>query len=189
MATGKERGNIRVPTDMTPPHLRVWRGNIQGLSALAFSADGKFLAIGAGDRAIHIWNMSSDSELPPLIGHSGAIRALVFTPDGKRLVSFDQDGLKSVWSVTAFEKTAPARLASLSDRDFEELWTNLVEGDAFQTFRAVRHMQTDPRRALALLRQHVQPVPTGDTQRIGQLVADLQSPDAGLRRKAMAEIR
>src|SRR5262249_38424346 len=36
---------------------------------------------------------------------------------------------------------------------------------------------------------HVEPVPAGDAQKINQLIIDLQNPNAGVRRKAMTELR
>jgi hypothetical protein len=189
MATGKERWHVRLPADPAAPNQPYFRGFVQGVSALAFAPSGRFLAAGGNDRAVHLWDLSSGEELPPLTGHTGAVRALVFTPDGRRLVSFDQDGLRLVWSTASFEKGPPARLLPLGERDFEDLWADLAEGDAFQTYRAVRHMRTEPGRAVALLRQKVHPVPAGDTRHINQLIADLQGADAALRRKAMGELR
>jgi WD40 repeat protein len=58
-------------------------------TALVFSPDGKRLVAGSGinGKLIHIWDVATGDELPPLEASVGEVRALVFSPDGKVLVS------------------------------------------------------------------------------------------------------
>jgi len=94
-----------------------------------------------------------------------------------------------VWDARRLARGAEGKLRALSDQEFEDLWTDLAEADTFRTYRAIRHLTAEPQRALSLLKPRVQPVPAGDSQRLAKLVADLQNPNAGARRKAMAELR
>jgi hypothetical protein len=188
VASGKERHLFRLAAESPAVVNSRFPGGPKAVSALAFSADGTILAAGGNDSAIHLWDLLTDEEFPPLVGHSAPIRALVFTPDGKQLVSFDAEGLRLAWKVDRLKLPA-GKLPALGDGEFDELWTDLAEADAFRTYRAVRYLTAEPSRAVALLRRQVQPVPPGDTQRIAQLTADLQSPSPGVRRKAMAELR
>jgi hypothetical protein len=161
----------------------------EALTALAVAPDGRTLALGCGDQAIRLWDLSAGRELPPLVGHQGPVRALAFTPDGRRLVSFDPTGLRLTWDARRLRRHANAPLVRLDADDFNGLWDDLGEGDAFRVYRAVRHLAADPDRALPLLRGRLKPVPAGDQERIKALVADLQGPSAARRRKAMAELR
>jgi hypothetical protein len=165
------------------------RGGQLQVSALAFSADGRLLTAGCGDQTIRLWDLETDRELPPLVGHQAAVAALAFTPDGKRLVSFDASGLKLAWSVSRIEAAVSSKLPTLSDAEFAELWTNLADADAFQTYRAMRYLTAEPQRALTLLRRELKPVPPGDRKLLDQLLNDLQNPNGGVRRKAMAGLR
>lgn len=189
VATGKERAKVQLGTDPVHPNLR-YRGGMQfGVHALEFSRDGRLLAIGAQDNSVHLWNVATGEELPPLSGHTGPVVGLGFLKNGKNLVTFDGSGLKLTWSVARLSRPTTAKLPHLPDEEFADLWNDLGEGDGFRTYRAIRHLSADPKRAVALLEKQLKPVPAGDAARIAQLVTDLQSPNAGTRRKAMTEMK
>jgi hypothetical protein len=190
IATGNTRREFRPHVESPGPNQFYYRrgGQLQ-ISALALSTDGRLLAAGCIDQTIRLWDLQTGGELPPLVGHQAALAALTFTPDGKRLASFDAAGLKLGWSVSRMERSPAARLPTLSDAEFAELWTDLGDGDAFQTYRAMRYLTAEPQRALALLRRQLKPVPPADAKHLAQLKADLQSPNGGVRRKAMAGLR
>ncbi len=57
---------------------------------MAVSPDGTCLAVSAGDRRIHLFDLGTLAEARQLIGHGGMIRGLTFAGDGNRLVSADQ---------------------------------------------------------------------------------------------------
>jgi WD40 repeat protein len=190
VATGRKRREFNIRTQPGDANQMHYRGSGPlHVGAVAFSTDGKLLAAGCSDLTIHIWNLQADRDLAPLIGHQGIPSSLVFTADGKRLLSLDTTGVRLAWNVTQIERPAASKLRHLSDAEFEDLWTDLGDGDAFHVYRAGRYLKADPSRAIALLRGHVKPVPIGDAKRLAQLVADLQNANAGVRRKAMRCIR
>jgi WD40 repeat protein len=64
------------------------------------SPNGRLVASGGADKAIHLWDTGTWRELSPaLTGHTGQIRALAFSPDGKMLASGGDDQLVMVWHV------------------------------------------------------------------------------------------
>jgi hypothetical protein len=136
-----------------------------------------------------LWDLQADREAMPLTGFRGQVSAMTFTPDGKELIAMDSEGTRLTWRMALIQRSNRGRLTPLSDADFAELWTDLVEPDLFRVYRARRHLVADPKRALPLLAQNLKPVPPGDADRIKELMKDLSNANAGIRRKVMTELR
>ena len=68
-------------------------------AALAFSPDGKRLALG-GPWTISVWELGTDKAAWEFEGHRGRVTALAFSPDGRRLVSASEDSTALVWDLT-----------------------------------------------------------------------------------------
>jgi WD40 repeat protein len=66
----------------------------------ALSSDGKLLALGYGLR-VRIWDLHSQQLLTTLEEHGRQFRTMIFTKDGKHLVTSHHDKAISVWNITA----------------------------------------------------------------------------------------
>jgi WD40 repeat protein len=66
--------------------------------SLAYSPDGKLLAFAVGNN-IEIKNTLNGQSIATLKGHASMVRAVGFAPDGRSLVSGDEDGNVFVWRV------------------------------------------------------------------------------------------
>ena len=62
-------------------------GHSRPVTALAFHPSSRWLASGARDITVSIWDLSDGSRVPVLEGHSGPIADLAFSADGERLFS------------------------------------------------------------------------------------------------------
>jgi serine/threonine protein kinase/WD40 repeat protein len=83
-----------------------------GIMALAVSPDGRIVVSGSGheDHTIHVWDAATGKPLcPPLEGHTGWVDGLVFTKDGRRLISGGGDTTVRYWDTGTWTQTAVLR--------------------------------------------------------------------------------
>jgi WD40 repeat protein/serine/threonine protein kinase/tetratricopeptide (TPR) repeat protein len=66
---------------------------------VAFSPDGKTLAMASYSGSVQLWDVSTGKLLDTLKGHSSAVRAVVFSPDGRTLASASSDQTVRLWNV------------------------------------------------------------------------------------------
>ena len=89
---------------------------------LAFSADAKQLAVAnlGGQGEVGIVDAQSGKKLATLAGHTDRVVGVVFTPDGKRLVTSSRDGTARVWDTQSgrllrtLDHPAPLTLAGIA---------------------------------------------------------------------------
>ena len=72
--------------------------------AVAFSADGKWLATGGTDSTIRVWNLETKAPPLELKGHTDWISGLAFSPDGKLLASSSADRTARIWKTDTWKE-------------------------------------------------------------------------------------
>jgi WD40 repeat protein len=77
---------------------------------LAFSADGRTLAIGTDDGSIRLWDMPSVNERAVLRGHVGVVRSVAFSADTRRLVSTSENRSIMLWDAVDGVPIGPLQL-------------------------------------------------------------------------------
>lgn len=99
-----------------------------GVMALAFSPDGRWLAVGVGTRdpVITVWDVASRSRSQALVGHAGFVSCLCFSPDGQTLASASTDETIKLWSTSTWKEEAT--LLGHSD----EVWSIAFSRDSKQ---------------------------------------------------------
>jgi WD40 repeat protein/serine/threonine protein kinase len=80
-------------------------GKVYGL---AISPDGRCLAAGNEDGTIGLFELETGAALPPLKGHTRAVRSVAFHPHGTRLVSASADGTVRLWDLTTRQQVFPS---------------------------------------------------------------------------------
>src|SRR5262249_4627486 len=69
-----------------------YHGHSKGITSMAISPDGQFLATAGRDRLILKWDLASGLEVLASIGHTDSVWAVAFSPDGTQLASSGGDG-------------------------------------------------------------------------------------------------
>jgi hypothetical protein len=100
--TVETRGSLLDGLQRRNPHLITFlTGSRNPVGSVAFSPDGKILALGS-DAAIRLWDVASRTPLgEPLTGHTNAVQSVVFSPDGKLLASGSTDRTIILWDVAS----------------------------------------------------------------------------------------
>ncbi len=75
------------------------QGSRTSLLAAAVSSDGKYLAVGGGDRKVHIWDVRSRQLIRSFPGHKDAVSALSFRQGTHQLFSGSLDRSLYIWSL------------------------------------------------------------------------------------------
>ncbi|KAJ1677325.1 general transcription repressor, partial [Spiromyces aspiralis] len=69
------------------------------IRSVCFSPDGKYLATGAEDRQIRVWNITTKTIYKKLEGHEQDIYSLDFSPDGATIASGSGDRTVRLWDI------------------------------------------------------------------------------------------
>jgi len=70
-----------------------------GLVGVAYSPDGKLIAGGGYDKAVHVWDAASLESKAIYLGHEDMIWTVAFSPDNKTVASGSDDGTVRFWKL------------------------------------------------------------------------------------------
>ncbi|MBO0700040.1 MAG: WD40 repeat domain-containing protein, partial [Zavarzinella sp.] len=180
-ATRWDRGEVYVWETATGREFRKLTGHAApahtqiGETAVAFSADGRWLATGHGDRTARVWELATGKEARRLTGHDATVSGASFSGDGRTLLT------------TAGAEVLLWDLCSEADAsaDLEALWTDLGSDDAAKAYRAAASLAAKGDRGAEFLKGKLPPVPAPDADRVAKFVADLDSQRFATREAAM----
>jgi RNA polymerase sigma factor (sigma-70 family) len=184
IAYGSQEKYLVLMEVLTGKEIACFRDLPDGVSAIAFSPDGRTVAWGGWrDPAVRLLETATGGkERRRLLGHKGRILSLVFSADSNILVSGSMDTTVLVWNLTGQHRKE--RRARLSEQELETCWSDLAGADAIHAYDSIRKLARDPDGAVAFLGQRLQRVPQVNAKDMDRLIADLDSDQFAVREKA-----
>jgi RNA polymerase sigma factor (sigma-70 family) len=88
------------PRPATPTHSLDLGNYSPDAPPLAFSPDGKTLALVPGENAVRLWDLTTGKPLPCPTGHTGIVADLAVSADGKVVVTHGSDDTLRRWELT-----------------------------------------------------------------------------------------
>ncbi|MFX1483891.1 MAG: WD40 repeat domain-containing protein [Promethearchaeota archaeon] len=77
--------------------LKTLEGHKGHVTALAMTADSRYVLSGGQDGVVHLWDLETGTLLKTMTGHKSAILMIHVTPDGQHVISGSGDGTVRVW--------------------------------------------------------------------------------------------
>jgi WD40 repeat protein len=111
--SGSKDKSVRLWDTATGKQLHRFPDHQETVQSVAFARDGRLAASGGGgeyqgsawnpgrDHDIRVWDVPGRKQYRELHGHTAPVLCLAFSPDGRRLVSGDFDGMTRLWDVDA----------------------------------------------------------------------------------------
>jgi WD40 repeat protein len=178
---------VRIWEKTTGQEIRTLKGH--RVHAVAFAPGNRLVALGHGnnygfhnmklDHDVSVWNVLTGEQHAMLQGHANQIACVVFSPDGKTLVSGSADHTLLVWEVPAL-RTDPGVVNGKQ----VEAWWDQLGGPAATAYPAMGQLVDHPNQAVAAFKERLKPAPAVDSKRIAELLKLLDSPTFKERQKA-----
>ena len=113
---------------------------------LAVSSDGQFLAAGAAEPNVYIWNLADRKLVATLPDHGGGATGVSFSPDGKLLATGGTDRRLRLWEVEGWKESSnlllPEPITDVAFCPDGEQVAAAVAGPTEWTVRVVRTANT-----------------------------------------------
>jgi WD40 repeat protein len=165
--TGKELASLK------------WRANHGGLWSLAFSPDGRFLAMTELEK-VRLWEIATRRDVHTFNGHRSWTTSVAFTPNGKALLSGSEDATAVIWDMTPF--------AADKVENHDTLWADMKDADRLKAYGAFCRLKRTPNETVALLEKRLVPVRPVTSERLDALIRDLGSPRFAVREQASRDL-
>jgi len=152
--------------------------------SLAVSPTGNMIAVALPDGTIALYEWATHGHRRTLVGHGSRCRAMVFTPDGSRLLTAAADHTVLVWDVRP--QTMPLPVIVRRETNAAKLWAVMCVGSPETAYLAMARLAVEPGAAVATAQMRMKPAEAPETaaatrladSRAVELLGSLGTPDA-----------
>jgi WD40 repeat protein/uncharacterized caspase-like protein len=149
IAGGLNDRTIKIWDATTGDVVRIMRGHLDFVESVAFSPDGRYLVSGSSERddrdpikrrydqVAKVWDVATGAEIRPLIGHSGSVNSVAFSPDGKQILTSSSDNTIKIWNAETGEevRTLKGHTSLVSSAAFSPDGKQIVSGSSDHSVR------------------------------------------------------
>jgi len=157
----------------------------QNNAVFAVTRDGRTLAVGGVNPDVRLFESGTALARRALSGHRGPITALTFSRDGHYLASAGMDQTVLIWDRRMPRADAPKQLDAGS---LGRAWNELSGEDESAAYDALCLLAAHPQTTMPFLNENVRAIGSNSTDRIDQLIKDLDADSFKVREKASREL-
>ena len=151
----------------------------------AVSPDGRLLAQSRSNGAVSLYDTTTGKEIEQYKGHQGSVDALAFAPDGKTFTTVSRDTTGLIWDLTRHK--ASVKQPGAEEINVEARWNDLADDDAARGYDAICALSTSAK-TIAFFKDRLHAATPPPADKINQLIADLDSEQFAVRKKAGEEL-
>ncbi len=167
-------------------------GSYMGVArGLAFSPDGRMLAVSGGGPGICFWDLLSEGLQAAIPLSQQGQYSLAFSADGKRIASGGHDSTILIYDVPrqAPAATATAPATAPAEDQLAKLWKDLASAEADEAWKAAVGIVRAGGRAVDFIKGHIKPLPQpASGPDIPALIRKLDDENAKVRDEASAAL-
>jgi hypothetical protein len=176
---------VRIWDRSTGKQLLVLDGYTSFVTSVAFSSDGRAVASGGANGVVRVWELSTGQELLRFSSDE-SVHDIVFSPDGRLVASALDDGTALIWDIALKDRRDSVK--ELTPQGWKQGWKDLASEDAAKAYRAVCTLAGTPVDTVPALKENLHRVPLLKSERLDQLIADLDSDTFARREAASREL-
>jgi WD40 repeat protein len=155
----------------------------EDVNDVRFAPDGRTLAWWSrSGTTVHWLEVAGTGDRRQFSGHRGQITGVAFANDGRRLLTTSEDTTSLIWDLMG-----DSRPVRMTPDDLAACWTDLG-ADTGKAWPAIRKLAAVPEQSVAFLRGRLPAAPATDEKRIAALIADLNSDQFAVRKKATEDL-
>jgi WD40 repeat protein len=130
---------------------------------IAFSSDGRVVALGNAAGSLQLWELISRQEIARFVVPPGGVGAMRFSADGRLLVSQDREHNLLVWDVTGQRSAGGPDVPVVAAEELGRLWQELADPDSRRAQRAAWTLVAPGQPALSWIQEHLPAVQAADS--------------------------
>jgi hypothetical protein len=116
------------------------------------------------------------------------IRCLAFSPDGRKIVTGNDDSTGMVWDLTGGLTKGRLAGAEIPLQKWERLWADLAKRDGQQAYHALWRMVSSPKQTTVQMKLRLRPITADDLRDVPRLIRDLDANVFRVREKAERQL-